>query len=295
MFTLASRPARVNSQRHLGRSCGQWLFHGLGSRAGGHHRGITAGRRAGMERGDHRNAKFARGALSPPGARAPPPDCAGADRAHRRRVRGRHRIRGAAAWWALLAMVLAGSGYLLLAPSCPPGDGRARVRLLLGEPTRILIPSRGAPAWRRPERRPVREPRPDRRPGPWSRFALANLAGWALTPVVFALTLVLGETPRDATGQRWLANLRSAQGASGSFDAHAGDFRRNHGQRRRGRARSVALSGTARPRRPPSPASSPAAATYTGRRRRHPRVHRGPLRHHRGRAWPPATISPTPT
>ncbi|HEX4865082.1 MAG TPA: LysM peptidoglycan-binding domain-containing protein [Acidimicrobiales bacterium] len=44
-----------------------------------------------------------------------------------------------------------------------------------------------------------------------AHFALSSLAGWALSPIVFALTLVLGETPKDTTGQRWLAALQSAQ------------------------------------------------------------------------------------
>lgn len=43
------------------------------------------------------------------------------------------------------------------------------------------------------------------------RFAVANLAGWALAPLVFALTLLMRQTPRDATGQRWLANLKAVQ------------------------------------------------------------------------------------
>jgi len=48
---------------------------------------------------------------------------------------------------------------------------------------------------------------------PWAavRFMLACAAGWALSPVVFMLTLLSRETPRDATSQRWLANLQSAQ------------------------------------------------------------------------------------
>ena len=46
---------------------------------------------------------------------------------------------------------------------------------------------------------------------PLLRFYAAYAAGWALSPVVFALTLIVGETPRDTTGQRWLAELRSAQ------------------------------------------------------------------------------------
>ena len=44
-----------------------------------------------------------------------------------------------------------------------------------------------------------------------AHFALSSLAGWALSPVVFTLTLILGDTPKDTTGQRWLVALESAQ------------------------------------------------------------------------------------
>ena len=43
------------------------------------------------------------------------------------------------------------------------------------------------------------------------RFALAYVAGWALSPLVFALTVIAGETPKDTAGKRWLANLEAAQ------------------------------------------------------------------------------------
>jgi peptidoglycan endopeptidase LytE len=43
------------------------------------------------------------------------------------------------------------------------------------------------------------------------RFTLACAAGWALSPVVFVLSLLVREMPRDATSQRWLANLQAAQ------------------------------------------------------------------------------------
>ncbi len=48
---------------------------------------------------------------------------------------------------------------------------------------------------------------------PWAagRFILSYAAGWALSPFVFALTVLSRETPRDATSQRWLANLQTAQ------------------------------------------------------------------------------------
>lgn len=44
-----------------------------------------------------------------------------------------------------------------------------------------------------------------------AKFLVAYVAGWALSPLVFALTLVIGETPKDTTGKRWLANLQAAQ------------------------------------------------------------------------------------
>lgn len=43
------------------------------------------------------------------------------------------------------------------------------------------------------------------------RFVVSCIAGWALAPLVFAFTLLVGRTPRDTTGQRWLANLQVAQ------------------------------------------------------------------------------------
>ena len=44
-----------------------------------------------------------------------------------------------------------------------------------------------------------------------ARFIASYVAGWAIAPLVFALTLLVGRTPRDTTGQRWLANLQAAQ------------------------------------------------------------------------------------
>jgi cell wall-associated NlpC family hydrolase len=61
----------------------------------------------------------------------------------------------------------------------------------------------------------ARDRRTSANPGnhPWAavRFMLSYAAGWALAPLVFTLTLLSRETPRDATSQRWLANLQSAQ------------------------------------------------------------------------------------
>jgi cell wall-associated NlpC family hydrolase len=44
-----------------------------------------------------------------------------------------------------------------------------------------------------------------------ARFVTAYATGWALSPLVFALTVAVGKTPRDTTGQRWLANLQTTQ------------------------------------------------------------------------------------
>jgi peptidoglycan endopeptidase LytE len=44
-----------------------------------------------------------------------------------------------------------------------------------------------------------------------ARFVVSYAAGWALAPLVFALTIAVGRTPRDTTGQRWLANLQATQ------------------------------------------------------------------------------------
>ncbi|MBV9661455.1 MAG: LysM peptidoglycan-binding domain-containing protein [Acidimicrobiales bacterium] len=44
-----------------------------------------------------------------------------------------------------------------------------------------------------------------------ARFLGSYAAGWALAPLVFGLTILVGKTPQDTTGQRWLANLQAAQ------------------------------------------------------------------------------------
>ena len=59
--------------------------------------------------------------------------------------------------------------------------------------------------------RPVRSVSTARQALALGRFALAYVAGWALSPLVFALTVIAGETPKDTTGKRWLANLEAAQ------------------------------------------------------------------------------------
>ncbi len=44
-----------------------------------------------------------------------------------------------------------------------------------------------------------------------ARFMASYAAGWALAPLVFLLTIAVGRTPRDTTGQRWLANLQATR------------------------------------------------------------------------------------
>jgi peptidoglycan endopeptidase LytE len=43
------------------------------------------------------------------------------------------------------------------------------------------------------------------------RFVVSYAAGWALSPLVFALTVAVGRTPKDTAGQRWLARLQGWQ------------------------------------------------------------------------------------
>lgn len=43
------------------------------------------------------------------------------------------------------------------------------------------------------------------------RFVASYAAGWALAPLVFVLTIAVGKTPQDTTGQRWLATLQATR------------------------------------------------------------------------------------
>ena len=121
----------------------------------------------------------------------------------------------AAAWWAFLAVVVAGSGYLGLLHHVRRVMAEREFAARFGQEDPDLIGWLGAP-------RPgdaasvapvaVRGMKAGSQTWALGQFVLANLAGWVLSPLVFALTLLLGETPRDTTGQRWLSNLRTAQG-----------------------------------------------------------------------------------
>lgn len=117
-----------------------------------------------------------------------------------------------AAWYALTAVMVASLLYMgllhrsrriaverefadIFTPA--PFEPLAGVMALAAEPVtvipRVTRPSAGSQTWA------------------LARFAAAYVAGWALSPVVFALTLITGETPKDTAGKRWLANLEAAQ------------------------------------------------------------------------------------
>ena len=112
---------------------------------------------------------------------------------------------------AVAFVVLAGSGYLAILH-------RDRCRATEREFAAVLGPNDADLSILfgghqvRPATTPTRQPTgPGHQTWGLVRFLLANLAGWALSPLVFALTLLLRQTPQDATGQRWLANLQAAQ------------------------------------------------------------------------------------
>jgi cell wall-associated NlpC family hydrolase len=116
------------------------------------------------------------------------------------------------AWWAVVAVLALGSTYLGLlhrsrrraaerefgAWAAPRADfaGSLTGVQTSGEPQMVPLPS---------------APGASHHPLGLLRFTFAYAAGWALSPVVFALSLLLREMPRDAASQRWLANLQSAQ------------------------------------------------------------------------------------
>ncbi|MGH9055878.1 MAG: LysM peptidoglycan-binding domain-containing protein [Acidimicrobiales bacterium] len=118
-----------------------------------------------------------------------------------------------AAWWALLAVVAAGSAYLSLLHHVRRTAAERGFGRLLGDTgpdvgawTDLALSAAGSEILHY-----ERAPGAGRQAWAVARFVIANLAGWAISPVVFTLTLLIGETPRDTTGQRWLANLQAAQ------------------------------------------------------------------------------------
>ncbi len=119
-----------------------------------------------------------------------------------------------AAWWVLLLVVATWAAYLLLLHHVRRVLAEREFAALLGpggaeDPgwEGLKLPYTGADF---AAAVPVA---PGRAAQTWAlaRFVLANIAGWALSPVVFFTALLLGKTPQDTTGQRWLANLQAAQ------------------------------------------------------------------------------------
>lgn len=120
-----------------------------------------------------------------------------------------------AVWSAFVIVVAAGAGYLGLLHRMRRiaaerefasilGPSLADLRTLSDVP--LMLPDDGPPA-----APAVSRPSPLHQAVAAAHFALASVAGWALSPLVFALTLLIGETPKDSTGQRWLAELQAAQ------------------------------------------------------------------------------------
>jgi cell wall-associated NlpC family hydrolase len=124
-----------------------------------------------------------------------------------------------AAWWALGAVIGVGALYLTLLHWTRRKAAEREFTTLLGshsgevgvlaDPLLRLQPERDADVGAVAS--PSATVRGARYLWALARFCVACSAGWALSPLVFALTLVARETPRDATSQRWLANLEHAQ------------------------------------------------------------------------------------
>ncbi|HUJ67453.1 MAG TPA: LysM peptidoglycan-binding domain-containing protein [Acidimicrobiales bacterium] len=116
------------------------------------------------------------------------------------------------AWWAVAAVLAVGATYLGLLhrsrrraaerafgswatrPDCDFAESLPGIKTV-------------APYSSTPFATPLATPNPLA----LARFMLACVAGWALSPVVFLLSLLVREMPRDATSQRWLANLQLVQ------------------------------------------------------------------------------------
>jgi cell wall-associated NlpC family hydrolase len=117
-----------------------------------------------------------------------------------------------AAWLAVVAVLVVGTTYLGLlhrsrrrAAEREFGAWAAARPDFAGSLTGVQTPTE-------PEMVPLlSSPGATHHPLALLRFTLAYAAGWALSPVVFALSLLVREMPRDATSQRWLTNLQSAQ------------------------------------------------------------------------------------
>lgn len=122
-----------------------------------------------------------------------------------------------AAWAALGASVALCAGYAMAWKRASRREFERQLQAVLGEAGDFFAGGTElADLAIRPEQPAELPPAPPGIPA-WrqgagvARFVVSYAAGWALAPVVFALTVAVGRTPRDTTGQRWLANLRATQ------------------------------------------------------------------------------------
>ena len=121
------------------------------------------------------------------------------------------------AWWAVAAVIAVDGFYLgALHRSRRLAAEREFQSMHGGVTSDIGALAEGSLALspeREDESASTTQPRGLVRTSPWAvvRFCGSYAAGWAIAPFVFALTLLVRETPRDTTGQRWLANLQAAQ------------------------------------------------------------------------------------
>ena len=123
----------------------------------------------------------------------------------------------AAAWWAVAGVLCLGAGYVAVLHHVRGTAAEREFGALLGSCGGSrdiwggLSPAVSSLDADRDDRAALIPAGAGRQVLALTKFVLADLAGWALSPLVFGLTLLLRETPRDSTGQRWLANLEAAQ------------------------------------------------------------------------------------
>jgi peptidoglycan endopeptidase LytE len=117
------------------------------------------------------------------------------------------------AWWAVVALVAIGATYLGLLHRSRRQAAEREFGLWAGARSDFAGSLDGVKVTAEPATTTPTLPaaRASHHPMAVMRFTLAYAAGWALSPIVFALSLLVREMPRDDTSQRWLANLRSAQ------------------------------------------------------------------------------------
>lgn len=121
-----------------------------------------------------------------------------------------------AVWAAFVVVIFAGAGYLGLLHRLRRIAAEREFAAILGSSlvdvvTLGDIPGLGAVSGEVQASGATPSPSSLRQAFAVAHFAVASLAGWALSPLVFALTLLIGEKPKDSTGQRWLAALQAAQ------------------------------------------------------------------------------------